>query len=47
MLRRFSFKKNDAVERALTEEVREFVERGDYTINVPTTQHVEQELKSP
>ncbi len=28
------------------EEVREFVERGDYTIDVPTTKHVEQELKS-
>jgi hypothetical protein len=28
------------------EEVREFVERGDFTIGVPTTEHVEQELKS-
>lgn len=28
------------------EEIREFVERGDYTIAVPTTEHVEQELKS-
>jgi hypothetical protein len=28
------------------EEVREFVERGDFTIAVPTTEHVEQELKS-